>query len=452
MKAYHKEPIDAEFTPIYDEYLRTRYHIEVDAPIRIDVGRGMEDTEWNPLACKEVYAQGIKTALKLECSSCLFDLSAAAELGQAGIDAAVEGIYGGGYQKRFAMTNQVEPSLKCYFCPEGIQPELPEAVELARAIISVRNMVNCPANILTPSKFSQELLAQTKGLPVQCSIYNKEELTQKGLDALLSVGASSENSPFLVVLRYNGAPDDEARLGLIGKGVTIDSGGYCLKSQASMAGIKGDMAGGAAVAQAVCALAATGAHVNVTAVIPICENRISRGSLLPGDVIGSLSGRTIEVLNTDAEGRLILADGLTWAIREENCTRLVDVATLTGAICAMLGSVAAGVMSNDDELYMKLQAAAELSGERYWRMPTFPEYERLIQSDFADIRNTSKDGCGSITAGLFLKRFTEDLPWLHLDIAGTADTGSPVWQHQTQGATGAAVSTLFHLALSLENH
>ena len=170
---------------------------------------------------------------------------------------------------------------------------------------------------------------------------------------------------------------------------------------------------------------------------------------MPGDVIRSLSGQTIEILNTDAEGRLILADGLTWAAREEKCTRLVDAATLTGAIWAMLGYVTAGVMASDDGWYGRLEAAAALSGEKYWRMPLCREYERMIESDLADMRNTSKDGCGAITAGAFLKRFTQDLPWLHLDIAGTASVNKPVWQHQVSGATGAAVSTLFHLAAGL---
>ena len=228
--------------------------------------------------------------------------------------------------------------------------------------------------------------------------------------------------------------------------MTVDSGGYCLKAASSMAGIKGDMAGGAAAAAAVRALAANGAAVNVTAVVPICENRISNVSMLPGDVITSFSGKTIEILNADAEGRLILADGLAWAAEKEGCTHLADIATLTGAICAMLGFVTTGVMASDDRLYDCLARAAARSGEKFWRMPDDPEYETLIESDYADVRNTSKDGCGAITAGLFLKKFTADRPWLHLDIAGTADNSGIVWQHQVPGATGTAVSTLYHLS------
>ena len=156
------------------------------------------------------------------------------------------------------------------------------------------------------------------------------------------------------------------------------------------------------------------------------------------------------MLNTDAEGRLLLCDAVTWAIREEKATRLVDVATLTGAIYAMLGHVATGVMTNDDEWFSRLEDASRQSGERFWKIPTYPEYEKLIESDYADVRNTTKDGCGAIAAGLFIKKFTEDKPWMHLDIAGTADVKSPIWQHQVSGATGAAASTLYYLAAGME--
>ena len=163
-------------------------------------------------------------------------------------------------------------------------------------------------------------------------------------------------------------------------------------------------------------------------------------------IFPSFSGKTIEILNSDAEGRLILADGLAWAAEREGCTHLVDIATLTGAVCAMLGFVTTGVMASDNGFYDCLLCAAERSGEKFWRMPDDAEYETLIESDYADVRNTSKDGCGAITAGLFLKKFTAGRPWLHLDIAGTADNTGIVWQHQVPGATGTAVSTLYHLA------
>lgn len=447
MKIYNGETVQAKAGPVEGGYLRTRYQLQAEGPVLITVGRG---EEWTPLACKEVYGKAVKTALELECESCLFDLAAAGELGLAGLCAAMEGIFGGGYRQKFALTGRWEPELLCYAGGEGLDREaLSTACQLARSIVEARNLVNRPANLLTPETFAAALTDMVSGLPVEARVLRREELAEKGLGGLLAVGDSSGHPPALVTLRYMGAPESGDVLGLVGKGVTVDTGGYSLKARDSMEGIKGDMAGGAAVAGAVRALAAAKVPVNAVAVIPACENRISRESAVPGDVIRSFSGQTIEILNTDAEGRLILADALTWAVREEKCTRLVDAATLTGAVWAMLGYVTAGVLSNDDGWYGRLEAAAALSGEKYWRMPLCREYERMVESDLADLRNTSKDGCGAITAGAFLKRFTQDLPWLHLDIAGTASVNKPVWQHQVSGATGAAVSTLFHLAAGL---
>ena len=448
MKRWNQEPVQAVVRPVAGKYLQTRVYPD-RTPVEITVGVG---EDWTPLACKEVYGKAVKAALEQEAESCLFDLTEAAKLRSIGIYAALEGVCGGAYKLKYALSGRCEPELTCYACGEGWEDaDLEKAETLARRILQARNLINCPPNLLTPMKFAEALRDMARGLPVEVEIYDRAQLEQLGLNALLAVGTASGNDPCLTVLRYTGAPDSSERLGYVGKGVTCDTGGYCLKPGKSMEGMKGDMAGGAAVAATVCALAENGVRVNVTAVIPACENRISNLSLLPGDVITGLSGQTIEVLNTDAEGRLILSDALTWAIRQEHATRLVDVATLTGAIYAMLGHVAAGVMTNDDSWYACLMDAAEESGERFWKMPAFPEYEKLIESDLADVRNTSKDGCGAITAGLFLKRFVEERPWLHLDIAGAADSKSPVWQHQVGGAHGTAVSTLYHLGKNMED-
>ena len=461
-------------------YLKTRYVMQEDGNYIIRVGRGERR---DVLGCKELYGKAVKAALELECTACTFDLRPALELGADGLFAAAEGVCGGAYRKKFALDDRCAPELVCSFpglrtapdfdateagahgapdfnssdaamsaeaaqavSPESAAQVMRRAWALALCIMEARNLVNCPANLLRPEELARRLTAMAEGLPVQAEVYDAAALERLGLNGLLTVGASSRFPPALVVLRYTGAPERAERLGLVGKGVTVDTGGYCLKSAASMAGIKGDMAGGAAVAAAVRALALHGAAVNVTAVVPVCENRISDGSMTPGDVITSLSGQTIEILNSDAEGRLILADGLTWAAEHEACTHLVDVATLTGAICAMLGYVTTGVMASDDASYAALLRAATHSGEKFWRMPDDEEYEKLIESDYADVRNTSKDGCGAITAGLFLRKFSAGRPWLHLDIAGTADNSGFVWQHQVPGATGTAVSTLYHLA------
>ena len=443
MRLYHQEPVEARAMFCDAPFLKTRY-ARSDGEYVLQIGRG---ENWSVLACKQAYAKAVKTAMELECKSCLFDLNPAQELGFPGLCAAAEGIFGGAYRQRFALDGRWEPEISCYAGGENLsQKELLAACELAHSVIETRNLVNRPSNLLHPVEFAGYLADAMRELPVEAELFMGKDLKQNGLNGLLTVGAGSENEPAMLVLRYTGAPDSTDRFGFVGKGVTVDTGGYCLKSAASMAGIKGDMAGGAAAAMALRALAANRVRVNVTAVIPTCENRISGGSMVPGDVIRLFSGKTVEILNADAEGRLILADALSWAKEKESCTCLVDIATLTGAIYQMLGHVATGVMSNDNAFYNALEAASARSGERFWRMPDFPEYESLIDSDYADVRNTSKDGCGAVTAGLFLKRFVGTRPWLHLDIAGTADNASPLWQHHVPGATGAAVSTLYFLA------
>lgn len=447
MELYTNQTVQAILRPVEGAYLQTRYYLREDGPTLVTVGRG---EDWSPLACKEVYAQAVRTAQGLESAGCAVELTAAAELGFPGLCAALEGLWGGSYKMKSALTGDTEPPLALYAAGEGFTPEqLRAACEVARSVVQARNLVNRPGNLLDPAGLAEAVRAMADGLPLEAQVYGAEELEAMGLQALLSVSRGGGGA-YLAVLRYTGAPESGKRLGYVGKGITCDTGGYCVKPAKSMAGMKGDMAGAAAVACALRALAANGAKVNATAVVPICANRISHEATLPGDVIGSLSGQTIEVVNTDAEGRLILADGLTWAAEKEGCTHLVDVATLTGAICAMLGHVAAGVMAEDEDWYGRLTEAAVKSGERYWRMPAFPEYEKLIETPLADVRNSSKDGCGAITAGLFLKKFTRGLPWLHLDIAGTADVSIPVWKHQAKGATGAAVATLYHLAADME--
>ena len=260
----------------------------------------------------------------------------------------------------------------------------------------------------------------------------------------LAVGQSSTNRPKLVILRYRGGQPDQAPIALVGKGVCHDTGGYSLKARTSLRAARGDMAGGAAVLGAIVTLAANKVPVNVTALIPAVENRISPDSFLPGHVITAMSGQTIEIGSSDAEGRLILADAITYALEKENAAKIVDIATLTGSMANMFGGVATGYLCNDEDLNGALLAAAERSGERFWRCPTFPEYRRMIDSPIADLYNQS-EGCGAICAGLFVGEFAGNTPWLHLDIAGTASTRSPIREYHAQGATGVCVSTLYEL-------
>ena len=326
----------------------------------------------------------------------------------------------------------------------GLDQTLQETAAVTRSICLARDLVNCPANKLTPAHMAAEMAREAEALGIECQVLDENEARALGMEAFLTVGSSALHPPRLIVLRYRGGGDADP-ICLVGKGVTCDTGGYCLKAASSMKGIKGDMAGAAAVFGAVLALAANRVPVNVTAVIPSVENRISPDSYIPGDVIGSMSGKTIEVGNTDAEGRLILADAVTYAIRQEHAAKLVDIATLTGAVVGMFGFTTAGYLSNDEAFSEAFRAAYGRSGEQYWPLPTFPEYRKMIESPLADLSNTSSDGCGTITAGLFIGAFAEDKPWIHIDIAGTAWVDSPRFEYQTKGATGAGVTTLYEL-------
>lgn len=326
----------------------------------------------------------------------------------------------------------------------GTQKQLEEARRLAEQVCRARDLVNAPSNLLYPQTMAEKMvrLGQKAGLSME--VLDEKQAAELGMEAFLTVGKDAARPPRLIVARYDGDPQSSRRIALIGKGITCDTGGYCLKPAASMGGIKGDMAGAAAVFCALCALAESGARVNATAVIPAAENRIAPGSFLPGDVISSMSGKKIEIGNTDAEGRLVLADAVTYAIRREHATAVLDIATLTGAVVGMFGFTTAGLLCDDEELCGDFLQAAELSDEQYWRLPIFPEYERMIDGKLSDVSNVSADGCGTITAGLFIRRFAEGLPWIHLDIAGTAWTDPPRWEYQSKGATGAGVTTIYH--------
>lgn len=382
----------------------------------------------------------------LESSSALLDAAPVVEvLGGEGLAALIQGAELALYRQETWKEKQEDKPFTLYLTgTEGADARkvLEETAALDRWICFARDLTNRPANKLTPVILAQAVAQAAEGLPVEVRVLDESETRALGMKAFHAVGDSSDNPPRLIVLRWRGGREEDAPIALVGKGVCFDSGGYSLKT--SMRGMKGDMAGGAAVSAALLALAENRVPVNVTAVIPAVENRISPASFLPDDVIGSMSGKTIEIGSTDAEGRLILADAITYAIEKENACKVVDIATLTGAIARMLGGVAAGVMANDDAFYAALQAAAEHTGEKFWRMPDYPEYKKLIESPVADLYNSS-DGCGAIAAGLFLGAFAGETPWLHLDIAGTGHAGKMSQPYQPKGATGMGVATLYRL-------
>jgi leucyl aminopeptidase len=319
-----------------------------------------------------------------------------------------------------------------------------EGVVLAEAQNFARDLANEPANVLTPTELAHRAQSLA-AVGLEWEILDRPQMEELGMGALLGVAAGSHQPPKLIVLQYRHG--DGPTLGLVGKGITFDTGGISIKPAAGMEEMKGDMSGGGAVIAAMGAIARLKPKINVTAVVPATENMPGGGATRPGDVLRAMSGKTIEVINTDAEGRLILADGIAYA-RKLGCSPIVDVATLTGAISVTLGNVAFGIMGNDAGLIERVKAAAKAAGEKAWELPMFEEYREQIKSDVADIKNTGGRNAGSITAAFFLKEFAEDTPWAHLDIAGIdfmdKDKGALV-----KGASGIPVRTLAHLALSM---
>lgn len=314
---------------------------------------------------------------------------------------------------------------------------------VAEGVCYARDLTNLPGNDLTPERlaFHAEELAREFDLDIE--VIDEWSASEQGMGGLLGVGQGSINPPRMIVLHYKGAPDAKDTWGLIGKGITFDTGGISLKRAPGMEEMISDMGGAAAVLGTMRVIAESKPQVNVVAVIPTAENMPSDRALKPGDVIRTMSGYTVEVVNTDAEGRLVLADGLTTAIRR-GATRLVDVATLTGAVSVALGTEATGAVTNDTALLLQLLAAAERAGERVWQLPSYPEYKKQLRSDAADLKNSGGRNAGTITGGLFIGHFAEELPWVHLDIAGTAWLESARgWE--PKGATGVMVRTLVEL-------
>ena len=291
---------------------------------------------------------------------------------------------------------------------------------VADGVVLARDLVNEPPNVLYPAEFARRAKALSK-LGVKVDVLGEAEMKKQGFGALLGVGQGSERESQLVVMQWNGARKKGAPIAFVGKGVCFDSGGLSLKPGAGMMGMKGDMGGAAAVTGVLMALAKRKARVNAVGVIGLVENMPDGGAIRPDDVLTSLSGQTIEVLNTDAEGRLVLADALTYTQRRFKPRMVIDLATLTGAIVQTLGSEHAGVFANDDKLADRLSDAGRATGERVWRLPLDPAYDKMIRSKIADVKNIGGANSGAITAAQFLKRFIEDgMVWAHLDIAGVA--------------------------------
>ena len=321
--------------------------------------------------------------------------------------------------------------------------KISEIQNLAKGVFTARDLVWQPPNILYPSSFADEC-KKLKKIGVKVTIYNEKQLQKIGMDALLAVGRGSRKDSQVVVMEWSGGKKNNKPMAFIGKGVCFDSGGLSLKPAKSMEDMKWDMGGAATVTGIIEAAALSKLKYNLIGVIGLVENMPDGDAQRPGDVVKSYSGQTIEVLNTDAEGRLVLADILSWTEKKYKPKFMINFATLTGAMIVALGNIRAGLFSNDKEISEAIFNSGEITGEKVWAMPLDDDYDQLIKTEIADMKNIGGPGAGSITAGCFLKRHIEKTPWAHLDIAGVT------WQNKStpsipSGGVGWGVRMLYHL-------
>ena len=374
---------------------------------------------------------------------------------QASAQAMAEGIVLGMYRFDKYKANASDASLNEITVVEFDESKLDalrSGIDVGRIIGEgvnrCRDMANEPANSMTPSEMAEQALEVSQAHGVELEVIERPQMKELGMGALLAVAQASEEPPKFIIMRYNGDPQNaENNIGLLGKGITFDSGGLDIKNASGMATMKGDMAGGASVIGAMEAIAQLKPKINVTVIVPAAENMVSGAALRPGDVIRAMNGKTIEIDNTDAEGRLVLADAMSYA-RSVGLNRLVDVATLTGAMGVALGDKCMGAFGNDDEFTQQVVSAGNAVGERAWPLPMYDDYKAQYRSDIADIKNTGGRGAGAITGALIIGEFNDGAPWVHLDIAGVARTGS-VKGANIKGATGAPVRTLVRLVCDL---
>ncbi len=324
---------------------------------------------------------------------------------------------------------------------EILQKNIDRTFKIASATNEARKLADTPSNMMTPKLFTDIVVQKAKKEGLKVTVLDEKILTKNGWNALVGVSKGSYEPPRVVIVEYNGGKSGGQRYVVVGKGVTFDSGGISIKPSSGMEEMKFDMAGAAAAVMIPILSKRLGLPVNVIAIAPLAENMPGGKAQKPGDVVKTLSGKTVEIISTDAEGRMILADALYYAVDRYKPKYLIDLATLTGACVVALGSEASGIMGNDDELVKMLIKAGEKSGDRLWELPLWDVYKDLLKSDVADMKNSGSRWGGAIQGGIFLKEFINDTRWAHVDIAGTAylDRSKPYF---TKGATGAGVRLL----------
>ena len=418
------------------------------------VGLGKRD-DFDTDKIRRVTGQFCRSLRKLNCRKIATVLHGAGA-GNIGIEAsaqaitegAILGLYGFNRYKK-PEYEDVDEILLVAGAREKVSILKPAAIKgksIAKAANLARDMGNEPANYMTPSRMAEtaQELANRYGLGYR--VFDQAEMEGMGMGALLGVARGSSQSPKLITLAYRGDERSQKAIGFLGKGITFDSGGISIKPSEGMGDMKADMAGAASIIAALAAIAQLKPKINVTGIVPATENLPSGTALKPGDVLRAMNGKTIEVISTDAEGRLILADALSYAVKQ-GFSPLIDLATLTGACRVALGLSYSGLFGNDQRWIREVLEAAERTGERMWHMPMPEEYKEQIKSDIADVKNTGNRYGGAITAALFLAEFVDKAPWVHVDIAGPRlsykESG-----YLVKGATGFGVRTLIELALS----
>ena len=423
------------------------HHVAGVSATRVLLAGAGKAESFNPAELRKLLGAAVRFLKEKSVRNIAF-ASAAPYDGHDFISAAVEGAILGDFEPDRHKTGNDKKSVASFTVvgPTGLDAAIARGRIIAESTNFARDLTNEPGNLLTPLRMAEAARTMAAEQSLGCEVLDRDAMEKLGMGSLLGVSIGSAEPPAFIVIRYRpAAAQGSAHLGLVGKGVTFDTGGISIKPADSMEKMKYDMAGGAAMIGAMRALAQLKPAIPVTAFIPCVENMPGSRAQRPGDIVTAMSGKTIEVINTDAEGRLILADAITYA-RRQGCTHLVDAATLTGAIVVALGHMHVGLFTNHDGLRDRVLAASKAEGERMWHMPLDEDYRDYLKTAFADIANVGGRWGGAVTAAIFLKEFAEDTPWVHLDIAGTAwlDDAKP---HLAKGPTGLPVRTLVRLAM-----
>ena len=438
---------DGEFTGKLNRtaMVHTLGRIAPDRLLLVGLGR---KAEFTPDRMRQAAGTAVRALSGAGVKSFASVLQRAGGAGQEWLRAEAEGIMLGGYAfNRYKTEDDIPGAVeevtllsagKAAIRPSGDVVE--EARTLCEAVLLARELVDQPANVATPAFLAEKAVEVAGRYGFDCRVMERDEMERHGMEALLAVAKGSCQPPRFIILEYRGAAEKERPTVLVGKGITFDSGGISLKPREGMEKMKDDMAGAAAVLGTVTAAARLGLPVNLVGLIPAAENLPGGRAYKPGDLVRAMAGKTIEIVNTDAEGRMVLCDALHYAQRYRPAA-LIDIATLTGACVVALGTFASGLMGNDAGLVRTLKRSGETSGERLWELPVWDEYGELMKSDIADLKNAGGPTAGTISAAWFLKQFAGKGKWAHLDIAGTAweEKGRP---YLPKGATGVGVRLL----------